>query len=177
MFRIMIDRHPPKRYQARRSGALRPLALALALATLAGCDLPVTDRGNLPKPDLLAQVKPGVTDKQSVKALLGTPSSVAAFDDETWYYISREVRQVAFLKPEVLNQEVYAVHFDDKGIVTSVSHKGMQDAQNMTPNPDATPAQGREFTFLEQLIGNFGKFNTGNGKGGAGPGGPNDRGP
>ncbi|HEV8014598.1 MAG TPA: outer membrane protein assembly factor BamE [Stellaceae bacterium] len=168
----MIDRHSLRQNQGQRHRVLRSLALGLALATLAGCNLPVSDRGNLPKPELLAQVKPGVTDKNSVKALLGTPSSVATFDGDTWYYISREVRQVAFLKPEVLDQEVYAVHFDDKGIVSNISHAGLRDSHSVTPNADATPAQGREFTFLEQLIGNFGKFNTGTDTKGAGPGGP-----
>ncbi len=167
----MIDRHSRLRYQV-----LRPLVIGFALATLAGCNLPVNERGNLPKADLLAQIKPGVTDKNSVKALLGTPSSIATFDGDTWYYISKEEKQIAFLRPEVLNQQVYVVHFNDKGIVTEVSHKGLDDAHNVTPNPDATPAPGREFTFLEQLIGNFGKFNGGSGGGGT-PGGPNTGGP
>jgi outer membrane protein assembly factor BamE (lipoprotein component of BamABCDE complex) len=170
----MIDRHSPRRYHDRR--AWRPLAAGLALIGLAACGFPVNERGNLPKPELLAQVKPGVTDKSSVKALLGTPSSVAAFDGDTWYYISKEEKQMAFLRPSVLNQQVYAIHFDDQGVVTEVSHKGIQDAKNITPNPDATPAPGREFTFLEQLIGNFGKFNSG-GTGGSSPGGPNTGGP
>ena len=162
----MIDRYSPPRYQV-----LRPFVFVAALATLGGCGFPVSDRGNLPKTDLLAQIKPGVTDKNSVKALLGTPSSIAAFDGDTWYYISKEERQIAFLRPQVLNQQVYVIHFDDKGIVTEVSHKGLDAAQAMTPNPDATPAPGREFTFLEQLIGNFGKFN--NGGANTTPGGPN----
>jgi len=166
----MIDRQC-----APRNQLLRPFVFVAALATLAGCGFPVNDRGNLPKADLLAQVKPGVTDKNSVKSLLGTPSSVAAFDGDTWYYISKEERQIAFLKPQVIKQQVYIVHFDDKGIVTEVSHKGLDDAHAMTPNPDATPAPGREFTFLEQLIGNFGKFN--NGGSNNTPGGPNTGGP
>jgi outer membrane protein assembly factor BamE (lipoprotein component of BamABCDE complex) len=172
MFRAMIDRHSRSRYQV-----LRPLALIVMLATLAGCGIPVTDRGNLPKADLLAQIKPGVTDKASVKSLLGTPSSIATFDGDTWYYISKKEKQIAFLKPEILDQEVYEIHFNDKGIVSSVRHKGLQNAQAMTPNPDATPAQGREFTFLEQLIGNFGKFNGSGGNNGGGPGSPNPGGP
>ena len=117
-----------------------------------------------------------MTDKNSVKALLGTPSSIAAFDGDTWYYISKEEKQIAFLKPVVENQQVYIIHFNDKGVVSDVAHKGLDDAQKMSMNPDATPAPGREFTFLEQLIGNFGKFN--NGKGGNNsPGGPNTGGP
>jgi outer membrane protein assembly factor BamE (lipoprotein component of BamABCDE complex) len=149
---------------------LRFLALAIGLSALAACNIPVNDRGNLPKPDAMAQIKPGVTDKQTVVRLIGTPSATAAFDTNSWYYISRETKQVAFLKPEVLDQQVIIIRFNDKGIVTAVEHKGLRDAQAMTPNPNATPAQGREFTFLEQLIGNFGKFS--NSKGGT-PGGPN----
>ena len=166
----MIDRHSRLRYQV-----LGPFVFVAALGTLGGCGFPVNDRGNLPKADLLAQIKPGVTDKNSVKALLGTPSSVAAFDGDTWYYISKEERQIAFLRPQVMNQQVYVIHFDDKGTVTEVSHKGLDAAQAMTPNPDATPAPGREFTFLEQLIGNFGKFNSGGTNNT--PGGPNTGGP
>ena len=108
-----------------------------------------------------------------MKSLLGTPSSIATFDGDTWYYISKKEKQIAFLKPDILDQEVYAVHFDDKGIVSDVKHLNMQNAQAMTPNPDATPAQGREFTFLEQLIGNFGKFNAAGAGSSGGPGSPN----
>jgi outer membrane protein assembly factor BamE (lipoprotein component of BamABCDE complex) len=133
-----------------------------ALLTLAGCNLPVDQRGNLPKPDALDQIKPGETDKATTTRLLGTPSSIAAFDADTWYYISRETKQIAFLKPEVLDQEVVVIHFDKNGVVDSLTRKNKQDAQALVPNPNATPASGREFTFLEQLIGNFGKFNSAN---------------
>lgn len=145
---------PPRRRTARL------LAVCLALTALTACSIPISDRGNLPKPDALQQIKPGVSDKATVTRLLGTPSTTAAFDSNIWYYISRETEQVAFLDPRVLDQQVVVINFDDKGVVTAIGHKGLSDAQAVTPNPNATPAQGREFTFLEQLIGNFGKFNT-----------------
>lgn len=167
----MINRHFILRYPV-----LRPLVLCLALAALAGCDFPVFDRGNLPKADALTQIKPGVTDKAEVRHLLGTPSSIAAFDKNTWYYISKKEEDIAFLRPEILDQEVYAIRFNDKGIVTDVSHKGLKDARAVTPNPNVTPAQGRPFTFLEQLIGNFGKFGNGGGPTST-PGGPSTGGP
>ena len=149
--------------------------LGLGLMALTGCNIPTTQRGNLPKTDALQQVKPGETDKQTVTRLLGTPSTVPTFDDKTWYYISRETKQIAFLKPEVLDQQVVAIRFDDNGIVKEIDRKSLKDARDVTPNPNATPAQGREFTFLEQLIGNFGKFN--NSKSTSTPGGPNTGGP
>jgi outer membrane protein assembly factor BamE (lipoprotein component of BamABCDE complex) len=148
----------------------RHLALGLGLSALAACSIPVTDRGDLPKSNALVQIKPGVTDKQTVLRLIGSPSTVASFDDNVWYYISSQTKQIAFLKPEVLAQKVVIIHFDPKGVVTAVDQRGLKDAKAVTPNPNATPAQGRHFTFLEQLIGNFGKFNN---SPATTPGGPN----
>ena len=166
----MISRALPGGYRLQRF-----FVLGLALIALAGCNIPTTQRGNLPKADALDQVKPGVTDKQTVTRLLGTPSTTAAFDDHTWYYISNETKQVAFLEPQLLDQQVVAIRFDDHGVVVGIDRKGLKDANVITPNPNATPAPGREYTFLEQLIGNFGKFNSGaedsGGKGGRNRGG------
>ncbi|HVH82669.1 MAG TPA: outer membrane protein assembly factor BamE, partial [Stellaceae bacterium] len=86
------------------------------------------------------------------------------FDDDVWYYISRKVKQVAFFSPTVLDQQVFIVDFDDKGVVKDVGHKSMADAQSVSPAPGATPAPGRELSFMEQLIGNVGRFGGGGGK-------------
>lgn len=153
----------------------RSLAAGAALVALAGCTIPVDQRGNLPDPAALAQIKPGATDKAKVTQLLGSPSSVAAFDANTWYYVSEKTKSVAFLKPELLDQQVVAIDFDGDGVVRDVRHRGMADRDMIEPNPNATPAPGREFSFIEQLIGNFGKFNAAskktsdNTQGGGGP--------
>lgn len=149
----------------------------LAAAALAACSIPVDQRGNLPEPQVLAQIKPGETDKATVTRLLGSPSSIAAFDKDTWYYISQKTKNVAFFKPELVDQEVVAIAFNQDGVVRDVSRRGMEDREIITPNPNATPAPGREFSFFEQLIGNFGRFSNGAGIGsqsqpGGGPGGP-----
>lgn len=145
----------------------RTLLFAAAILTLglAACSVPVDPRGNLPPPELLSQIKPGVTDKATVTRILGSPSSVAEFDANTWYYISQKTKAVAFFKPELVDQEVVAIDFDKDGMVRDIRHRGMDDRVAVAPNPNATPAPGREFTFWEQLIGNFGRFsgNSGNG--------------
>ncbi len=140
----------------------RPAALAAATLALAACSVPVDQRGNLPPPDKLAQIKPGKTDKATVTQLLGSPSSVAAFDNHTWYYISQRTESLAFLKPEVVDQQVTAIDFDDNGVVREIRHRTIADGEAIDPNPNATPAQGREFSFLEQLLGNFGRFSPAN---------------
>ena len=157
-------------------------ALAVLAVALAGCSIPIDQRGNLPEKSTLEQIQPGVSDKATVTRLLGSPSSIATFDDSTWYYISQKSKSVAFFKPTLLDQEVVAIDFGKDGLVRDVRHRGMQDAQTVTPNPNATPAPGREFSFIEQLIGNFGKFSgkgpgPGGGAAGGGTGGPTGGGP
>jgi len=69
-----------------------------------------------------------------------------------------------------LGQRIRRMMADKDGLLRDIRHRGMQDAQAVTPNPNATPAPGREFSFIEQLIGNFGKF-SGKGQGPGGGGG------
>ncbi|HTZ37815.1 MAG TPA: outer membrane protein assembly factor BamE [Stellaceae bacterium] len=145
--------------------AARPSWAVLAVAavlTLAGCGGVVDQRGNLPDPDRLAQIKPGATTKEQVVKILGTPSSASTFDDDVWYYISRRTEQIAFFSPKVLDQQVYIVDFDNKGVVKDVGHKTLADGEPITPAPGATPAPGRELSFMEQLLGNIGRFGSSN---------------
>jgi outer membrane protein assembly factor BamE (lipoprotein component of BamABCDE complex) len=137
------------------------VAVALAATGLAACVPTVDQRGNLPEPDRLGQIHPGTTTREQVAKILGTPSSTGVFDDKNWYYISRRTEQVAFFDPGILDQQVYIVNFDDKGVVRGVDHKDLKDGREIAPAPGATPAPGRELTFLEQVLGNIGRFNKG----------------
>jgi outer membrane protein assembly factor BamE (lipoprotein component of BamABCDE complex) len=139
----------------RRWRLAAPLCAALALAA---CDIAVDQRGNLPDEASLAQIKPGETDKATVTHLIGSPSSVAAFDPNVWYYISQKTKTVAFFRTDVLDQAVVAITFDQDGVVKTINTRGMQDAQAVTPNPNVTPTNGREFSTIEMFLGNFGKF-------------------
>jgi outer membrane protein assembly factor BamE (lipoprotein component of BamABCDE complex) len=120
----------------------------------------VEQRGNLPDPAKVAQIQPGVTTKETVTQLLGTPSSVATFSDKTWYYISRRTEQLAFFDPDVVDQQVVAIGFDDGGVVRNVARSNLADARQVEPSERVTPAAGRELGILEQLLGNLGRFNS-----------------
>jgi len=148
---------------------LHTLAVALLATGLASCAATVDQRGNLPESEKLAEIHPGTTTREQVVKILGTPSSTGVFDDKNWYYISRRTKQVSFFDPDVLDQQVYVVNFDGAGVVRGVDHKDLKDGRDIEPAPGATPAPGRELTFLEQVLGNIGRFNKG-GSGSAEPG-------
>jgi outer membrane protein assembly factor BamE (lipoprotein component of BamABCDE complex) len=162
------------------SSRITALMMAIAAgATVSACSTMVEQRGHLPPPEEIAQIHPGKTTKDQVVKILGTPSSVSVFNDKNWYYISSRTSQFSFLDPKVLDQQVFVVAFNDDGVVKSVDHKTLQDGKEVVPIARATPAPGRELSFLEQLVGNLGKFNSSGGGGGetsgggARPAGPN----
>lgn len=146
----------------RRSAlpVLRCLFVALGLAS---CQPTIDQRGNLPDQKKLATIEPGVTTKEMVTQVLGTPSSVSTFSDKTWYYISRRTEQTAFFDPKVLDQQVVVVAFDDGGVVRDVQHLNLADGRPVDPTARETPSAGKELGFFEQLIGNLGKFNANGG--------------
>jgi outer membrane protein assembly factor BamE (lipoprotein component of BamABCDE complex) len=137
------------------------LAAMLIAASLAGCAADIEKHGELPERSEIAQIHPGTTTRAEVVKLLGSPSSTGVFDPNNWYYISRETKQISFFDPDVLDQQVYVVSFNRDGIVTSVKHKTLKDAENVPMAPGATPAPGRELTFMEQVLGNIGRFGGG----------------
>ena len=160
--------------------AMRWSLIVLAVSgagAVMSCAPAVEQRGNLPNPDKIAEIHAGSTTKDEVAKILGTPSSVSVFNnDKSWYYISRRTSQTAFFEPNVLDQQVYIVNFDDQGVVKAIDHRALEDGKEITPVARATPAPGRELSFLEQLIGNLGKFNGSSG-GGGGSGGGGTQGP
>lgn len=140
---------------------MRPRTLIFALSSLllaSACEPIVDVRGNLPNEEQLALIKPGDVNRDDVQAMLGTPSSVAVFDDETWYYISAKTEQTAFLKPKVTDRRVVAIRFDASGMVKDVRQLGLADGKNVKPVERITPTAGNEMTFLEQVFGNVGRF-------------------
>ncbi len=149
-------------------GRVRPLASIAALMLLAGCALPQEVEGNLPDPENVAQVEPGKSTKTDVTRLMGSPSSIGTFDKNTWFYASRRVERDTLGDKTLLEQRVYVVAFDDKGVVKDLQTH-LNDSQDVPMIARTTPAPGKELSFVEQLLGNFGKFTGGDSKkGGSG---------
>jgi outer membrane protein assembly factor BamE (lipoprotein component of BamABCDE complex) len=134
------------------------LALASGLA-LGACTPTVDVRGYVPTQASLDQIRPGVDNRESVKRMLGTPTSTDPFRDNTWFYISRKTETVAFYEPELIEQTVVAVDFDQKGIVQKVDHYSEKDGKRIDFVTRETPTRGRELTFLGQMFSNLGRFN------------------
>jgi len=134
------------------------MKLGLTTATLAaamliaGCAQTRSHKGVMLDPQLVNAIQPGVDNKDSVEKALGHPSFVGQFTPNDWYYVSRDVNQVAFRNPRVTKQTVMIVRFDPKGNVASVSRTGKELVMNIAPNHRETPTLCRKRSFFEELF-------------------------
>ncbi len=160
------------------SRPLRAWAVLLVLATLAGCDS-ISDltfspqtRGNKVDPELLAQLVPGTSTRADVTSLIGSPTTRATFDDNSWIYIGEITKPVIGGIQQVHDQEVVVLTFDQTGVLKSITRKGMADAEPVTVVTRATPSPGNDASLMQQLLGNVGRFSPGGSLGNSGSTGP-----
>ena len=130
-------------------------------------------RGNRVDAESLKDLVPGTSTRADVQALIGSPSAKATFDDNTWIYVSETTRPRIGRTPGVLDQEVVTLTFDETGTLRGIKRLDQKDGKPVDVVDRATPSPGSEASFLQQLLGNVGRFSTGGlpGVGGGGGGG------
>jgi outer membrane protein assembly factor BamE (lipoprotein component of BamABCDE complex) len=137
-------------------------SLVFGLATIViGCTPIKQQQGYRMDSDQLALIEPGQSDKEKVLALMGSPSNIATFQKEgdTWYYISRKTERVAFMANETVAQHVWVIAFDGTDTVTGIKEYKKEDGHDVAFVERKTPTKGKELGIVEQLFGNFGRFN------------------
>ncbi len=165
-----------RRFSATTPFSLRGVAvIGLFTVALTACAPEVHFRGNTPEPDRLSLIKPGAQSREQVIQLLGSPTMIATFDKNIILYVGQKTRTVTFREPEVLERTVVAIGFGPDNRVTSVEKFSLADGKVVQLVSRTTPTPGRQFTVLQQLLGNFGRFEsdkalTGPGSGGTGSG-------
>lgn len=144
---------------------LRSVSLLLVCAVLGGCgyepafmSFPPQVRGNQVDADAVGQLVPGTSTRADVTAAIGSPTAHASFDDNTWLYIGEVTQPVIAGTTSVDSQQVYVLRFDQQGVLKSVDHKTQKDSEDVDVVARTTPSPGNSATFLQQLLGNVGKF-------------------
>jgi outer membrane protein assembly factor BamE (lipoprotein component of BamABCDE complex) len=130
------------------------------LALTASCSPIVDTRGHNEESADLSQIIVGQSRSDDVSALLGSPSAVSSFGDKIWYYITEKKETRGLLAPEIVDQKVTAVTFDENDAVKSIDEVGKGKAKHVDYVEKTTPTEGRTLSAMEQLMGNFGRFNT-----------------
>jgi outer membrane protein assembly factor BamE (lipoprotein component of BamABCDE complex) len=151
----------------------RTLAMvACAAAALSAC-APTIGRQGFQVQDVAPRdLKVGTDTKATVMEKLGSPSAVATFDQNTWYYVSQATERYTYHKARVTARDVTVMSFDkDSDKLVKIDSLGLKDGRHLAYNTRETPTRGRSLTVLEQLLGSVGRTmlpQTDN----EGPGGP-----
>ncbi|EWY39272.1 membrane protein [Skermanella stibiiresistens SB22] len=137
-------------------------AVCLLGLTVAACSPTIDTRGNLAEKARLDQIQPGVSTRDDVAVTLGTPSTVGTFDPNTWYYIGSRTEKTAFFRPEVVERKIVVVKFNEDGTVATLNEMDHNAGQQVELVERTTPTAGRDMNFIEQMLGNVGRFSGGN---------------
>jgi len=128
----------------------------LGLVALAGCAQVRDHKGYIVDSTLINTVQPGVDNKDSVAKTLGRPTFDSQWDGgNTWYYLARDTRQLAFATPKPVSQTLLTVRFASSGDVASVQRTGVETVRDVKLYGRKTPVLGAHRTFFSELFGNI----------------------
>lgn len=133
----------------------------MAVMALGGCSSRKFVRGYMADEEMVSSIRAQVDTHDSVKEMLGSPSSVSTFDNDSWYYYSKKSESLAFFKEDITQLDIIAVRFDTDGYVTVVDRYSLDDRNNIDPVGKTTKTHGRELSFIQELFGNIGRFGAG----------------
>lgn len=137
------------------------LIVIMAIMALGACTTRKFVRGYMADEKMVSSIRPEVDTHDSVQEMLGSPSAVATFDNDNWYYYSKRSESLAFFKENITKLDIIAVRFDSDGYVTAVDRYTLKDFNNIEPVSKTTHTHGRELSFIQELFGNIGRFGAG----------------
>jgi outer membrane protein assembly factor BamE (lipoprotein component of BamABCDE complex) len=142
--------------RSRRAAPFLLGAMVAGALALGGCTRVVAHQGFVLEDTLVSAIQPGTDTKDSVMNTLGRPSFTGSFDQNDWYYFSRDTKNMAYNGPHPEKQTVLHIRFDAKGNVATVDRRGMEQVASIHPSGDRTPTLGSRRSLFDELFGNIG---------------------
>lgn len=102
----------------------------------------------------------GVTSKERVLRVMGSPTVVSDLDsDETWIYYSENVDNFLFFKPDVVERNVIVLSFNDSGTVKEIKKINLeQEDKNLNFVSNYTQVQSHQDAgFFKSILSNVGQ--------------------
>ena len=142
---------------------LRGATTGLTMAGLLACAPVIDNRGYVFDESLLPRLKVGTTTEADIITLMGSPSTASTLNGGAYYYISSKFITEAYRAPRETERRVLAIFFDDEKKIRDLGFYTLEDGNIVTIVARTTETQGRELSFLQQIFGNLGRFESGDG--------------
>ena len=134
------------------------IAGCLIAITSTACTPVVSQRGNMVQDFQVQEVTVNESTRSDVLRSLGSPTTKSTFDPNVWYYIGQETEKRGILDPEVTEERIVLVAFNDEGYVEAIQDVD-RERMDIPYVREKTPTHGNEVTVMQQFFGNLGKFN------------------
>ncbi len=131
----------------------------VCIIMLTGCTPHQSLHGQLPKNYQLEKLIIGEAVREDFLAVLGSPSTLASFNSDIWYYFGARTQRWAFFEEEILEIKIYAFSFNAEGVLSDIRLYDKDSLNEIDFSSNKTPTAGHSIGILEQLLGNFGRFN------------------
>lgn len=129
-------------------GALMVSVLSLPVG---GCFTTTLNHGHVISSERVRDIQVG-SSREQVELLLGSPSTTSRLNGDAYYYISQTRETTAFLKPELVEQRVVAIYFDEDGFVRDTGYYSMEDGKVIDVLTRKTRTGGSDYGFLTQIL-------------------------
>lgn len=133
--------------------------LAIGLAT--ACTPIEANHGYIPVQEDLARIVIGQDTRESVRSLVGAPTSGGVLQGGNFYYVASKFRTFTFFAPEEVEREVLAISFSDAGVVQNIERFGLEDGQVVVLSRRVTDTGIADTTFVRQLLNSLGRIDAG----------------
>lgn len=137
----------------------RPIFSVLAVTALftTGCSNVHHTHGQVIPQENLAMLEVGKNDKQDVRRYLGSPSTVATFNDDEWLYITTKTVDKPLSPGNLVERNILVINFDDNGKIAQISKKDASASRELTPSEKLTETQGQSMGIIDQMLDNLGR--------------------
>lgn len=135
----------------------KTISFLLLSITLHACQQ-VQYRGQYVSDEMIREVSSKRLSSQSVLDLIGSPTYVPSYNQNTWYYIQRAQSQRAWFRPSLEEQRIAVIEFDksDRANKAYIIDKLPEDISKFDSN--YTPTPGTEANGIQTFVKNIGRF-------------------
>ena len=142
--------------------AARKQALMCALVVIvAACSPVYRNHGYVPSEDELALVEVGTDTRETVGQKIGRPSTSGLLNDVGWFYVQSRYKLVGPRAPQEIERQVLAITFNEAGVVENVARYGLEDGRVVQISRRVTETNVKGLSFIQQILGNFGRIQAG----------------
>lgn len=114
-----------------------------------GCDQQLTS---------FHKLKVGKSTKADVISIVGSPSTVSAFNSDEWYYVTITTKKISFFKADVIGHLVTKLQFK-RGVLAKITSYSSNETQSLDFNPKESPVTGHDSSAIKDAFYNMGRFN------------------